>query len=113
MKQLWIEIQDSMTCIPALAIQLQGGDNLIDRCFLSRSGYRVPGDAIALLKTQTGECGYTDHDWPSDTRTMRTAHKYIRENFSRLQNGQVVDVRVILGEAEDPGRPEIMGGMER
>ena len=45
------------------------------------------------------------YDWCD--RTMKTAHVFIEQNFTKLNDGDVVDVRVILGEEEVSALPEI------
>ena len=47
------------------------------------------------------------HIWGSVWRTMPTAHYWIIEHFDEIQDGAVVDVRVILGETTEPAPAEI------
>ena len=47
------------------------------------------------------------YGWPGGTRTMPVAHKWILENFDRLDDGQVIDVEFILGITDHPKEPEV------
>ena len=47
---------------------------------------------------------YAPHNWGD--RTIQTAHRYITEHFEELTAGDVVDVRVILGERTEAAMPE-------
>lgn len=107
-----IEIRDHGTCIPALAIKMIGS-NEIERGFFSRCGYPLnnplhPGDwpAVVLMELNKQQATSDPYEWGG--RTYPVAHNYIYENFDSIPEGSVVDVRVILGEAETPAEPEIM-----
>ena len=104
----FIEIRDRATCIPALAIRMRSDDPIANH-FLWRSGY-PRGDStvttIVLMRLDDQKATADPYDW--DGRTMRYAHADIQANFDELRTGQVVDVRVVLGEATEPARAEII-----
>ena len=81
MKTKMIEIRDRLTCIPALAIQMTPFGP-VEKQFLRRCGYPMPD-------------GRADGDVLPSVVLMN------------LSDGQVVDVRVLLGEASEPVDPEI------
>jgi hypothetical protein len=104
-----LEIRDEMTCIPVMAVQMVAANAVEDR-FLWRSGYprdqRTHPPSVILIKLSSVEAESNPYHW-SYARTMREAHKWITEHFTELKDGDVVDVRVILGEATEPAKPEI------
>lgn len=107
MKTKVLEIRDEMTCIAALAIKMVA-DTPIEDKFLWRCGY-PRGDsppAVTLMKLSTQETTVDPYHW-DNIHTMRTAHLWITKHFDEIEDGQVIDTRVILGEAESPADPEI------
>lgn len=108
-----IEIRDSATFIPAMAIRLLPGCEE-DRALLARAGYgREPerqGEYVLLSKLvgDDTEIHYDPHAWNLHKgRTMTIAHLFIRDNFARLESGMVVDVEFILGEKAAEKDPEV------
>lgn len=104
-----IEIRDSGTCIPALAMQMASEDATEHR-FFHRCGYPADGTSIMLMRLMDGKATNDPYEWSAlglGLRTMQKAHDYIIRNFADLKAGQVVDVRVLLGETQTPKRPEI------
>jgi hypothetical protein len=104
---VFLEIRDEGTCIPALAIKMRSEIPVEDR-FLCREGYprgeRRP--AVVLMKLSSQEATVDPFAW-SNVHTMQIAHLWITQHFDNLKNGDVVDTRVILGEADKPAEPEI------
>jgi hypothetical protein len=93
-----IEIRDSGTLIPALAIQVSGEDGWLMR----RAGFGGP--MVYLLALATERARYDPYNW--DNRTMKVAHLFIEEHFDELRDGDVVDVHFILGETPAPKQSE-------
>ena len=95
----FFELRDEATCIPIFAIRLSRFDGPIAR----RAGY---GAAAVILSDLCGgrRANVDAYDWGD--RTFRTAHMYIEKHWAELTDGQVVDVRVILGETKTPAEPE-------
>lgn len=90
------EIRDWGTCIPALAVRVSGDDGPLAR----RAGY---GSGKCVLLTHLGggnRCEFDPYAWGG--RTYPVVHNYIIVHWDDLVSGQVIDVRVILGEAEHP-----------
>lgn len=100
-----IEIRDIATKIAAMAIKTEGEDD-IEKAFFKSGGYGANNVILVRLNPISAE--YDAYKW-STARTMRVAHEYIRSNFDILPNSAVVDVRVILQEAEEPAKSEIWG----
>lgn len=95
-----LEIRDRMTFIQAIAISTKPS-NHGQRYLLASAGYG--SDSACILFGYAGGKGqltYNAHDWP-DSRTMYNAHKYVKEHFDELKDGDVVDVEFILGETEE------------
>ena len=100
------EVRDRGTCIPVMAIKL-GSDNLAERWLLSRAGYGVTTkahrDYVLLAQIDGGDgkitCG--PFNWAGN-RTLFHAHRFIAAEFDALIPGQVIDVRVLIGESSKP-----------
>lgn len=106
-----LEIRDSGTCIPVLAIRMYG-DNDVQRHYLHRAGYPLDGSSIMLMVIYTGKATNDPYEWSSlglGQRTMPTAHDWIIDHFAELSDGDVVDVEFILKETESPKVSERLG----
>jgi len=104
MKTKCIEIRDEGTCIAALAIQMDAA-NPVEYRFLRREGYPMDGHGIVLMKLSDQKATSDSYAW--DNRTMCAAHNWIEAQWSKLKDGDVVDVRVVLGMTTIPATPEI------
>ncbi len=98
-----LEIRDDGTFIPVICIR-PVPVNEAQRYLLQRDGYRgdVLERCIIMIDAQCRGCAYDPYDWPRDTRTKPNAHRYITEHWSRLRDGDVIDVQFILGETAKP-----------
>ena len=103
-----LEIRDRGTCIPALAINM-AASNDIEYRFLRRCGYPRDGHGVVLMHLSTQEAS-SDPYGHSSARTWVNAHEYIIKHFDQLNAGDVVDVRVILGEEDKAAAAEIYTG---
>ena len=92
------EIRDAATCMPAMAIRVSGEDGAIMR----RAGFGDP--MVYLIFLELEECRYDPYKW--NNRTCKNAHNFIEANWPILESGQVIDVRVILGEQKEPAEAE-------
>lgn len=102
MKSLMLEIRDSATFIPCMAISLVPDDKE-QHFLLRRAGYGFDRTNIILIK-MTGDvtAKHDAFDWtPLTVRTMHVAHKFIADHFTTLKNGDVIDVEYILGETKE------------
>ena len=111
-----IEIRDRGTCIPALAMRMEPADE-VEEAFNRRVGY--PSNSIVLMLYSGQQATSDPYDWGKfgyGGRTVPNVHHYLynltHEKFDNLKNGQVIDVRVILEEQEEPARAEIWRGRE-
>lgn len=117
MKTRILEVRDEGTCIPVLAIKMQAvmGDDcqtvsaarVRDYWLHQRTGYPRDGSAIVVMRLSDQGAKVDPYDWPGQARTMRVAHEFIYSNFNKLQDGDVVDVRVILKLATEPAVSEM------
>lgn len=104
MESKTIEIRDSATFIPALALRLSA-DDTDDQYLLERAGFGQPlENYILLIHLEGMRIQYNPFNWGN--RTMQAAHQYIESNFDSLRPGEVVDVQVILGEHQTPKASE-------
>lgn len=101
-----LEIRDSMTFIPALAVNINPM-NAEQRYLMRRVGYPCDGFPNVILTRLAGEGQATNdpYAWPN-SRTMAVAHNYIIDNWDALKDGDVVDVEFILGEKDKPAISE-------
>ena len=103
-----IEIRDSMTLIPAIAIKLEPGCEA-DRLLLARSGYGTTNESqgryVALWPLEglnRGRISTDPFDWPQNPRTIFCAHLWLQEHFDEIESGHVVCVEYLLGERSSP-----------
>lgn len=92
------EVRDEGTHIQVFAISTEPAPG--QEYGLRRCGF-ISGDAVIV--------GYLDGERPSSAdpyfwggRTMPAAHNYITDHFNELRDGDVIDVRFILGETPAP-----------
>ena len=91
-----IEVRDSCTHIPVLAIRMLAKNGIQNYYIHSRSGYPKDGSCIAVVKLADCDGNCDPYAWTN--RTMFNAHHYIYDHFDELSDGDVVDVEFILGE---------------
>jgi hypothetical protein len=120
-----IEIRDSGTFIPALAVRLGSTDER-ERYLLARSGFgrtfEDQSEYVVLCKINGGEPCQAHIDpfsWGQNPRTMFVAHLYLlnrqrelgtgtekHDGFDSLPQGVLIDVEYILGIREKPKESE-------
>jgi len=103
-----VEIRDRGTFVPALAVQLGSRDEQ-ERWLLASAGFgRSAEDQaryVVLVKINGGEPCDAHIDpasWGQNPRTYYVAHRWLSEHFAEVAQGQVIDVRHILGENPAP-----------
>ena len=104
MKTLVLELRDEGTFIPVLAVDINP-DNIEQRYLMRRCGFPCDGSPnIVLTRLMAdGTPAWNDpYGWGGQTRTFPVAHNWIIDNWTKLVDGAVVDVRFILGEAKAP-----------
>lgn len=102
------EVRDRLTCIPVIAIAM-GATGPIQKRYLHRCGYpQYPSPPSIVMMRLADQRASSDPYWWND-RTHQVAHNFICDNFDSLKEGDVIDVRVILGETTKPASPEIAG----
>lgn len=121
-----LEIRDSATMIPVIAINMnidpekigpllaeKPADRVRERAeragaqhwHMRRVGYPLDGRAniaLANLNADGGEFWNDPHGWRGGARTMPVAHEYIYDHWAELKDGDVVCVETILGERKEP-----------
>lgn len=93
------EVRDEGTHIEVFAISTSPS-NPGQEYGLERCGFRG-GDAV-IVGYLDGERNSSADPYHWGGRTMPNAHQYIIDHFNDLKDGDVVDVRFILGEASAP-----------
>lgn len=96
-----LEVRDRATCMPVMAVKVDGDCNDQENWLLKKAGF---GDAenryyVYLIDIVNHVVQHDPYSW---SRTLREAHKFIQENFDNITAGQVVDVEYILGESKQP-----------
>jgi hypothetical protein len=97
------EIRDDATTISAFATKMVSTDEK-EKFLLRHAGYSNEVPCILLTHIGYHKCSYDPFDWGN--RTMHEAHKYILENFNKLESGDIIDVEFILGETDKPKESE-------
>jgi hypothetical protein len=97
-----LEIRDAGTFVPVICIR-PVPLNEAQRYLLRRDGYSggIDESCIIYINAQCRGVAYDPYDWPSNPRTHRVAHDYIRNNWPTLKDGDVIDVEFILGETNE------------
>lgn len=100
------EILDRVTFIPVMGIKMQDF-NRKNRWILRKAGYGDDPICILLIILPQGRSYYDPDEWGyHGSRTMKIAHKHIKEKWNSLESGSVVDVEFILGETKEPKESE-------
>lgn len=99
-----LEIRDRGTFVPAIAIHPKSRHDG-EKYLWARVGFVVGPhtaitDYILLGHLNDLKLEYDPNVWGN--RTMHVAHKYLKENWAIVENGQVIDVEYILGETQTP-----------
>ena len=107
------EVRDRGTFIPVIGFLLTT-DNEREIQLLARAGFSYKSvskwhDSDFKFMLYINLCTYAaqcdPYDWPD--RTNHCAHKYIQENWFKLDTGSVIDVEFILGETKTRKESEI------
>lgn len=92
-----LEIRDSGTCIPVIAIDTSAVGSK-ETAFLRKTGFLDSGNVI-IIRPDDNLCSYSPYSWATGARTMCVAHQYIEEHFDEIPDCSVIDVRTILSGA--------------
>ena len=107
------ELRDRATFIPIVCVEMlaryvEGGDPPAEEregWLLWKAGYSLYTEPLILLtRLDGGKSAYDPYVW--NDRTFQTAHDYIARSWNGLKSGDLIDVRVILGEATEPCETE-------
>lgn len=102
----YFEIRDRGTLIVCRADKFEVKD-IKEALFLRRGGWSIDYPDVVLTTLNGGiQSNYDPFKWNSGT--LHEAHLYIRENFDKLTDYQVIDTQYIRGESETPKESEIL-----
>jgi hypothetical protein len=110
------EVRDRMTCCVVMATAFRAPLSRRDRNLLALAGYGRDEDLdryVLLAKINGGADRINDDSFAWGDRTFHTVHRFLEEQFDNLTSGDLLDVRVILGETDTPAttdapdRPEV------
>lgn len=87
----YLEVRDSCTCMPVLAVPIE-----INR--MTRSVGFVSGQFILVTKLVNTQTHHSPEYWPDEWH--RSVHRAILDNWEILKDGDVLDMRVVRGEAQ-------------
>jgi hypothetical protein len=102
-----IELRDKGTCIPLLCIKPDDTLIPVEKLVGWRYGYKH-STAIIVTNYENPSRGAHNDPFEWNDRTYYNAHKHIEENWGSLKTGDMVDVRVILGETDKPCQSEFL-----
>jgi len=105
------ELRDEGTHIGIFAIRPEHTGGLADY-ELHRCGFPADSEAV-ILGFLDGERESSADPYHWSGRTMRPTHLYIEQHFDELEDGQVIDVRVLLGEEKEPVKSDRFYSWER
>lgn len=100
------ELRDEGTFIPLLCIK-PGSPTVheFESKMAWRYGYKDSRAIIVLhMSVPTRGCNVDPYEWGD--RTFQTAHLHIEKNWDKLRTGDLIDVRVLLGETDTPCESE-------
>ena len=100
-----LELRDSGTFIPILAVDMNPG-NEAERYLLRRCGYPCDGEPNIIVTRLDGNGKATNDPYAWGGRTYPVAHDWIIKNWRQLMDGDVVDVEFILGEKPEKKNSE-------
>ena len=98
----FFELRDEGTFVPLVAIRVRAGGGRVG-ALARRAGYR---DSVLVTSLNGGRKAHAD-PYAHGGRTLVAAHHYIKEQWDRLIDGALIDVRVILGEESEPCQSEL------
>lgn len=103
MKEIkFFEVRDYATTIPmcAIAVEVSAGPSR-EHAILRRAGWNQErGIYMFHLGQDGGKVCYDCYTWGD--RTRKVVHAHLCREWDNLQDGQLLDVRVILGETTEP-----------
>jgi hypothetical protein len=95
-----VEIRDRCKFIPAFAIRMLPSDEF-ELFLFKQAGYGLFNPCIMLISIEEPWLSNRSSDeWINSPRTMPIAHKWIEDNFDKINNGDVIDIEFILGEKD-------------
>lgn len=102
-----LEVRDEATCIPVVAIRMAPG-NPVEAKYLWRYGFPPDGSGVILITLSDQRATSDAYSWAGGSRgTLCPAHLYIESHWDILNDGDVIDSRVIRGEAIEAVEAEI------
>jgi len=101
-----IEILDTATCIPVLAMRVNPSTITPREAQMFRRGGfgQMPrnADIYTWMMTLSGSLiNYDSHNWRNQ-RTLGGAHRYIEQHWDELNSGDIIDMEYVLGESSAP-----------
>ena len=99
------ELRDEGTHIPIFSFRSQS-DNPRESLIFQRGGY-LKGSRLIIMGALSGKiCTYDPGYWENG-RTMRIAHQYLYEHWDELESGDLIDIRFIMKETDQPCETEL------
>lgn len=98
------ELRDHATFIPLLCIKPQSAEHPFIQKMAWRYGYRDSRAVIVLHMGSPKRAACDPYDWGD--RTYTAAHAHIEAHWDDLKTGDLIDVRVLLGETDKPCESE-------
>tara|TARA_R110000772_G_C13309802_1_gene439843 strand:- start:13737 stop:14060 length:324 start_codon:yes stop_codon:yes gene_type:complete len=102
-----IELRDHGTCIPLLCIKPYATTVPVEMLCARRYGYDN-NPSIIVTNYENPSRGARNDPFEWNDRTYYNAHAHIELHWESLKTGDLVDVRVILGETDKPCQSEFL-----
>lgn len=107
-----LEIRDHGTFVPALAIRVEHVALPGDRpnWIIARGGF-FRGEGVYLMRLSDARAQCDPYEWGRNDRTHKAVHLYLIDNWSKVKDGDLIDVRVLTGEQQEPCESEFKLGL--
>jgi hypothetical protein len=103
----FFEVRDHGTFIPIISTRyVVDPNNSIAYSLFRHGGWSNDNPPIVVTHLSSSKANVNPFDW-TNGRTMSIAHQHIIRDWDQLNSGQVIDVRVVLGETNIPVENEL------
>lgn len=89
----YLKVIDNGVHIDVAAISIRGTGDAAE--IIKRNGFTNTGVEVFLMKLSNCVGYLSDEGWDKKTSSMSEAHSFIRSNFKKLRDGDVVNINAI------------------
>ena len=106
MQTKFLEVRDRGTFVPVMCVEISGQDDPL----VWRAGFARECQYVVLVRLVDMAAQYDPFQWPQGPRTIFQAHLWIRDHWSEIKTGDVIDVEFVLGESSFKKTSEVYRG---